>query len=172
MNNENNELIQGGNAPHSQSPEHHSPPSEEVQDAPAAEATVYVDWILPSQANNTTKDDSERTTRFAPVLFERRWSEIETPEGSFPGPPTRSPACTKRGLKDLKHSVAPNKSSPCMINLFNRIREHVLAQGGNGVYNQGAFENAFEEEDDSAVVASRSGANPIITLNGNYTATV
>lgn len=59
-----------------------------------------------------------------------------------------------------------------MINLFNRIREHVLAQGGNGVYNQGAFENAFEEEDDSAVVASRSGANPIITLNGNYTATV
>ena len=169
MNNENNELIQGGNPSHSQSPEHHSPPPEEVEDAPATEATVYVDWILPSQANNTTKDDSEEITRFAPVLFERRWPEIETPEGSFPGPPTRSPACTKRGLKNLKHSVRPNKSSLCMIKLFNGIREQ---QGGNGVYNQGAFENAFEEEGDSAVVASRSGANPIITLNQNYTAAV
>jgi hypothetical protein len=172
MNNEHNKPIQGGNPPHSPSPEHHSPRPEEVEDAPAAEARVYVDWILPSEANNTTKDESEEITRFAPVLFERRWPEIETPEGSFPGPPTRSPACTKKGLKNLAASVTPNKSSPCMINFFNRIRRDALAEGGDGVYRQGAFENAFEEEGDSAVVASRSRANPIITLNRNYTATV
>jgi hypothetical protein len=172
MNNEHNEPIQGGNPPHSPSPEHHSPRLEEVEDAPAAEAMVYVDWILPPEADNTTKDESDKITRFTPVLFERCWPEIETPEGSFPGPPTRSPACTKKGLKKLNASVTPNKSSPCMIILFNCIRENALAQGGDGVYSQGAFENAFEEEGDSDVVASRSGANPIITLNRNYTATV
>ena len=170
MNNEHNEPIQGGNSPQSPSPEHHSPPPEEVEDAP--EAAVYVDWILPSQANNTTKDDSDDITRFAPVLFERRWPEIETPESSFPGPPTRSPACTKRGLKNLTASAKPNKSSHCMIGLFNRIREDAQAQGGDGVYSQGTFERAFEEEGDSAVVASRSEDHPTITLNRNYTVTV
>ena len=59
-----------------------------------------------------------------------------------------------------------------MIGLFNRIREDALAQGGDGIYSQDAFERAFEEEGDSAVVASASRTDPIITLNRNYTVTV
>ena len=59
-----------------------------------------------------------------------------------------------------------------MIGLFNRIREDAQAQGGDGVYSQGTFERAFEEEGDSAVVASRSEDHPTITLNRNYTVTV
>ena len=59
-----------------------------------------------------------------------------------------------------------------MIDLFNCIKQDAREDGGDGVYSQRAFENAFEGVGDFAVVASRPENNRIITLTRDYTATV
>ncbi|KAJ4335265.1 hypothetical protein N0V95_008950 [Ascochyta clinopodiicola] len=136
------------------------------------EEPSHVEWALPTKLDNKTVDDTDAVTQFAPLISHRHWSQTRTLRVPFHSSPLRSPLYKKKGSPDLEADSDPNKSSHCLVRLFNRIKRRTESPNDStlpATYHRAAFERAFGTGDEPfAVVASTSSTNPIFTLSQDY----
>ncbi|UPX19089.1 uncharacterized protein EKO05_0009363 [Ascochyta rabiei] len=132
----------------------------------------HVEWALPTKADNKTIDDSAAITQFVPLFSNRHWSRTRTLRVPFHASPLRSPLYKKRGSPDMEAGSDPNKSSHCLVQLFNRIKRRTESPNDDtvpGTYQRAAFERAFGTGDEQfAVVASTSSTDAIFTVTHDY----
>ena len=133
---------------------------------------VAIDWALPTQADNKTRDESDAVTQFAPLFSGRPWTQTRTSRSPFHRSPLRSPSYRRSGVPEKKAGFGPNASSHCLTRLFNRIKhatESDKAGSATTFYSRTVFESAFETNSEHfVVVASASVVNPVQSLNGDY----
>ncbi|KAJ4368013.1 hypothetical protein N0V83_006368 [Neocucurbitaria cava] len=142
--------------------------------SPDAPGRTEVRWGLPATArDNNAPDTSNEITRFAPALYNQDWDELTTHETAFGFPRLRTPLYKTRTDKEY---VPPgnniSQTSQAVLDFFHVIKGESAPQKKGttlGPYARSAFENAFgDEDDDFAVVASRSGDHPVRALDQDY----
>ncbi|CAO2654568.1 Nn.00g113010.m01.CDS01 [Neocucurbitaria sp. VM-36] len=150
-------------------------PYADAQDAVSGRHEVR--WGLPATArDNNVPDTSDDITHFAPALYGQNWNELTTREAPFGFPRLRTPlykVFTDKAYVPPGNNVS--QTSEAVLRFFDVIKRDSQPQKKGapprtpGPYVRNAFENAFgDEEDDLAVIASRSADHPVLALDQDY----
>lgn len=151
-------------------------PDDVMSDVAPTEAVKetkrQIDWAMPAKADKGKGDYSDSVTRFAPVLFNQHWLQLETSRPGFPSALIRSPLYKKGGYKDKETDPKhPNRYNKAFLRLFNHIKKDTESKNPNPPvrYTRQDFEHALGNATKGvALVASASMANPVLALNGDY----
>ena len=133
-------------------------------------------WVIPAATHNRdARDESDQVTQYAHSLYDQPWNRLRVTQEPFGFPRLRTPifkGLTTAVLTPLNHD---NQSSEAVCSLFEDIKRDTkrpskgAAAHRPGPYVRAAFDQAFDSDDNnSAVVASRSNANPILALTEDF----
>ena len=133
-------------------------------------------WGFPATAkDNDAPDRSNDNTQFAPTFYNQEWNTLTTREAPFGFPRLRTPVYKTPSA----HVYTPlgnnaSQTSQAVLDLFNLIKRNTPQQKGDAAqqqrpYSRPTFDQAFgNDEDDFAVVASRSDAHHVLGLAQDY----
>lgn len=129
-----------------------------------------VQWALPTTSKADDNPSELAAVKFANLLYQRPWSELETTQPPFGISRIRTPVFRAPG-NDLTQGDQENSAS--VVKLFNSIKENTLPPRPSvrrGPYTLEAIHHAYSDvdNDDHALVLSGSADDPILQLNQDY----